>query len=279
MTGKFRNAEIWSPGTIEHVPVASLRSNPLSARVHSKAQIRKLANAFSEFGVLVPIVVDANNMIAAGNARFEAAKSLGMATLPIIRADHLSETQLRAFMLADNHLGELSLWDPAKLSIELGFLLEVAFKVEITGFETPEIDAILAKSDSPSVAADGPTTDPTLPLVSRLGDLWLLNKRHALLCGNALEGVSYQALLKNSVAQMVFADPPFNVRVNGHVSSSKRHSEFAMASGEMSDTDYQQSFLAPVFELLAKHTTDGSMHFVCSDWGHLDPMLGAGRAT
>jgi len=115
--------------------------------------------------------------------------------------------------------------------------------------------------------------------VSQIGDLWLLGQ-HRLLCADATAQVSYDALLGADKAQMVFVDPPYNVRIDGHVcgSGSIRHREFGMAAGEMSEGEFI-SFLTKIFEGLANHSVDGSIHYVCMDWRHLFELTAAGRAV
>jgi len=116
-------------------------------------------------------------------------------------------------------------------------------------------------------------------LRSRPGDVWALGP-HRLLCGNALDSASYQNLMAGELAEMVFSDPPYNVRIDGNVCGlgRVRHREFAMASGEMKEADFT-AFLRTAFEQLAANSTNGAIHFVCMDWRHLAEMLGAGRSV
>ena len=115
--------------------------------------------------------------------------------------------------------------------------------------------------------------------MSRVGDLWLLGD-HRLLCGDATKLASYGSLLGGERAQLVFVDPPYNVRIDGHVcgSGSIKHREFEMAAGEMSEAQFT-GFLTTVLERLAQHSADGSIHYVCMDWRHIFELLAAGRAA
>jgi DNA modification methylase len=124
-----------------------------------------------------------------------------------------------------------------------------------------------------------PDIDETAPPITRLGDLWLLG-RHRLLCADATKAESYARLLAEEQAQMVFTDPPYNVPIDGHVCGlgSVKHAEFAMASGEMSETEFT-GFLETVLGQLAAHSVNGAIHFVCMDWRHLYELLTAGRAV
>ena len=117
------------------------------------------------------------------------------------------------------------------------------------------------------------------PAVTRAGDVWHLGP-HRLICGNALEAETYDRLLGDEVAQMIFTDPPYNVPIDGHVcgSGSVKHREFAMAAGEMSEQEFT-AFLQRVFGHLARHSADGAIHFVCMDWRHMGEILAAGQAS
>ena len=216
-----------------------LRPYERNPRKHPQRQIAKLVSSIREFGFLIPILVEAEGRIIAGHARVQAAKELGLAEVPTIAVDHLTEAQVRAFRIADNRLAELATWDEQALAIELKALseLDLSFDVEIMGFELGEIDILIERAEAggdPDEADEIPELDEVTPPVSEVGDLWHLGE-HRLLCADALLAESYQALLGGQRAQMVFTDPPYNVPINGHVcgSGKTRHAEFVMASGEM----------------------------------------------
>jgi DNA modification methylase len=145
----------------------------------------------------------------------------------------------------------------------------------------PEIDIILEDGRE----ADGPSSGPedavpqhsSGPAVTRTGDLWLLG-HHRLLCADARDGAAYDHLLESAKAEFVFTDPPYNVAIDGNVCGLGRirHREFAMGCGEMSEAEFT-AFLLTVFDRLAEHTTDGSIHQICMDWRHMWEMLAAGR--
>ena len=178
-------------------------------------------------------------------------------------------------------MAEKAGWDREILAIELQALIDLNFEVELTGFETAEIDILLDEAREAGNSASGPE-DAVPPYaagaaVSRLGDLWLLGQ-HRLLCGDAREQTAYEALLDGAKAQFVFTDPPYNVEIDGHVCGLGRirHGNFAMGCGEMSEAEFT-TFLATVFERLAANSTDGSIHQICMDWRHLAEMSAAGR--
>ncbi len=267
---------------VESVPLSRIVRNKNNAREHKPKQIEKLAQSIRKFGFLAPVVVDQADILLCGHARVEAAQQVGMTIVPVIRVDHLSEVQKRAFMIADNRLAELALWDEALLKKELQFLTEcdIDFDFSAIGFETPELDIILNLSAATDAADDGlPQISPDQRSVSKPGSLWRLGD-HRVYCGDALQPASYHALLRKERAQLVFADPPYNVRVDGHVGGlgAVKHREFPMASGEMNKADYTV-FLGKAFEQLVAFTTDGAIHFVCMDWRHVQEVMTAGMAV
>ena len=199
--------------------------------------------------------------------------------VPTIRLEHLDAAQRRAFAIADNRLNETSTWDDKLLAQQLKDLsiLDLDFSLETTGFDMGEIDfRIESLNASDETATEPVETLPEGPPVSQAGDLWLLGN-HRVLCGSALQSLDLAALMESDKAAIVFTDPPYNVPINGHVSTrSGRHREFAMASGEMTSTGFEQ-FLAGVFKLLKQHASPGSLHYVCMDWRHVGEIVAAGR--
>jgi DNA modification methylase len=267
---------------IEYRAPASLTPAIRNARTHSKKQIAQIAASIRKFDFVNPILVDTDGAIVAGHGRVEAAKLLRMKSVPTIRLDHLSAAERRAYLIADNRLAELAGWNYEILAIEFGELaaFDPDFSVEITGFDGADIDKILeAGKPSPSYTEPAEDLEPCVPGVSRKGDLWQLG-RHRILCANARDLAALEALLGGKKAQMVFTDPPYNVHIDGHVSGlgRVRHREFPMASGEMSQGEFTE-FLTKVLSNLAAVSTDGSIHYVCMDWRHLQEVLTAGSAA
>ena len=268
---------------VEIISVSALKPYARNPRTHSRKQLRQIADAIRTFGWTNPILSDAQGGVIAGHGRLEAAKLLGLDTVPTIRIEDMSEAQKRAYILADNKLALNAGWDEAMLAIELQGLLETEldFDVGVTGFSIPEIDSLI-EGLNPEEAGD-PAEDALSeieggPAVSRQDDLWQLGP-HRLICGDALKRETYEALLGDERAQMVFTDPPYNVPIAGHVGGSGaiRHREFIMASGEMPPEAFT-SFLETAFRNLAEFSADGSLHFVCMDWRHLREILDAGQA-
>ena len=267
---------------VEYRDPKVLKPYDRNARTHSKKQIRQIADSIEEFGFTNPVLIDGTGRIIAGHGRVAAARLLGIDEVPTIRLENMSEVEIRAYVIADNRLAELADWDDEILAIELQALVELDFDVEVTGFETAEIDLLIDGLDAPGSVDEAdriPELDETAPAVSRLGDLWRLG-RHRLLCGDATKSQSFERLMAGERAQMVFTDPPYNVPIDGHVCGLGRirHAEFAMASGEMSEAEFT-GFLETVLGHLAAHSADGALHFVCMDWRHVYELLSASRET
>ncbi len=228
---------------IEKLPISALKPDPKNARLHSKKQIDVLARAIKSLGFNNPVLADKDNLVIAGHGRLEAALKLGMTIVPVIRLEHLSPEQVRAYRIADNRIAELAEWDEDTLRIELEdlSLLDLGFDLSITGFETPEIDIMIMGKKEEIPEDPLPPIDPKLPLITTLGDLWELGN-HRILCGDSLNSNSYDLLLSGIKADLVFTDPPYNVAIHGHVLTNDKHGheEFAMASGEMSDAEFQK---------------------------------------
>lgn len=266
---------------ITYLPPDQLKPRPTNPRTHTKKQIRQIADSIARFGFTVPVVVDQNYGIIAGHGRVQAAILLKLTTVPVIRRDDLSDADIRAYVIADNRLAERAGWDDELLGKELAELegLDLDFDLTITGFEQPEIDQLISALDSDGEEEPElppPPVDTSRPPVTQLGDLWQIGP-HRLLCADATKPESYSQLLGNETAQMIFTDPPYNVPIQGHVSGlgEAQHREFAMASGEMTEAQFED-FLSGVFGLLATHSTDGAIHYVCMDWRHVGEVQRAG---
>ena len=265
--------------------IGGLRLDPGNPRVHSARQIRQLARSIETFGFNVPVLIDASGNVVAGHGRIEAAKLLGLREVPTICLDHLTAAQARAFMIADNRLTEISVWDDRLLAEQFRTLsvLDLDFNLEVTGFDMGEIDLRIDRLNSPSQdeqdSADDLSVVPSGPAVARVGDIWALGE-HLVHCASALESASYATLMNDRKAAMVFSDPPYNVPIAGNVSGlgRVRHREFAMASGDMSGAEFTV-FLTRAFSLMRDHSTTGSIHFICMDWRHLAELLAAGHTV
>ena len=263
--------------------IEEIKPDPANARQHSRKQIRQLASSIATFGFNVPVLVDAELNAIAGHCRLASCHALGLAEVPTLCLDHLSRAQARAFMIADNRLTEIASWDDRLLAQQLKdlSLAGLDFSLEVTGFEMAEIDLRIESLEHPPEADDDPADAlPGLlanPPFSKIGDLWTLGN-HRVLCGSALDAAAFAALMGDERAATIFTDTPYNVPIDGHASGlgAILHRPFPMASGEMTKTEFT-GFLGQAFRNLAAFSVDGSLHYVCMDWRHLEELLAAGR--
>jgi len=271
--------------SIEYLSVSDLQVNSQNPRLHPPRQIRQLAESINLFGFNTPILVDAHLRVIAGHGRLLACSRLGITQVPVIRLEHLSDDQLRAFLIADNKLAENAKWDDQLLGDNFRILseAEINFSLETTGFEMSEIDMFVEGVPSPHSGepdlADVIPDSESKPCVTRTGDCWLLGG-HRVLCGDARTDLSYAVLMRGQRARTVFTDPPYNDPIDGYVTGFGRvhHSEFAMGSGEMSTPEFTQ-FLTRVLSHCADRSVKGALHFICMDWRHASELLSAATVT
>ena len=196
---------------VEYRKVEALIPYARNAKQHTDAQVAQIAASIREFGWGAPILVDGKNNVIAGHGRLLAARKLGMDDVPVVPMSHLTDTQRRALILADNKIGENASWDDELLGLELTELRELGFNLDLTGFSPEEWDALINGDE----AKDGLTDDDAVPEVpetpvSKTGDVWVLGE-HKLLCGDATKAPDYAALLGDELVDMTFTDPPYNV--------------------------------------------------------------------
>jgi DNA modification methylase len=261
-------------------PISRIKPNPRNPRTHSAKQVRQIADSIVAFGFVSPIVIDEGCVIIAGHGRYAAAKLLGLKQVPVIEVQGLSEAKRRALALADNKIGENAGWDRELLAIELPELAEILVEdgldISITGFAPVEIDQITMDFEEDS-SDPADTVDPewaTAAPVTKPGDLWELG-HHRILCGDARKADDLARLMGEARAAMGFLDPPYNVRVRDIVGRGRvKHSEFAMASGELSREGFVE-FLKGTLAAAAAVSRDGAVHFICMDWRHIGELLDA----
>lgn len=195
---------------LEMRPVAELIPYVRNAREHSDDQVQQLRASLREFGFVAPLLIDAQGNILAGHGRLMAAKAEDMTEVPCVLVEHLTDTQRRAYILADNRLAEQASWNAALVSLELQELQDAGFDLALTGFD--ESDIVL--EDSTDVQEDG--YEPELPAEprSRQGQIYQLG-RHRLMCGDATVAEDVAALMAGIQAQLLLTDPPYNVDYTG----------------------------------------------------------------
>lgn len=265
--------------SIESISISTLIAHQHNARKHSKKQIRQIADSIQTFGFKVPILIDGNNRLICGHGRVAACKLLGIDQVPTIRADDLGDAKIRAFMIADNRLTENGEWDNVLLAENFKILseLNLDFALEVTGFDYGEIENLLSLEDDASSEEPPVPAADSLPAITQSGDLWQLGD-HRILCGNSLEYGSYKTLFPGKTrASIVFTDPPYNLPAKDIGKTCEaNHGDFAMGAGEMTPTQFQE-FLEVVFEVLAKFSKSGSIHYICMDWRHASELIAAGK--
>nr|WP_315459137.1 site-specific DNA-methyltransferase [uncultured Sphingorhabdus sp.] len=260
-------------------PIHELKPHDKNARTHSKRQIEQIAKSIKRFGFVNPVLLDKDGNILAGHGRIEAAKAIGLASVPTLDIGAMSDAERRAYIVADNRLAELAGWDSELLVLELEAILEAMpdFDIGAIGFDDGELDALLSAGEDAAEEDQIPEVEAGKRAVTKPGDIWQLGN-HRIMCGDARDWAALDQLMNGEVAQMIFTDPPYNVKVDGHICGmgSVKHREFAMASGEMSKAEFT-GFLGDVLTNLARVSSDGSIHYVCMDWRHIGELLEAGE--
>lgn len=198
---------------IEWVNIEDIKPYEKNAKIHPKKQIVEIANSISEFGFLVPIILDKDGVIIAGHGRHLASEYLKLARVPVVRAEHLSEEAIKAYRLADNKLNE-SEWDMSLVVEELKDL-ELPM-IDLTGFSR---DLIIENDDKDDVVPEAPANPRSKP-----GDVYQLG-RHRLIVGDSTKPETFSTLMGGVHADMVFTDPPYNVNYKGTGDKTSRHIE------------------------------------------------------
>jgi DNA modification methylase len=254
ITERLRNllVQLW--------PIDRLLPYIRNARTHSDEQVAQVAASIREFGFVNPILVGADGVIIAGHARLLAARKLGMAEVPVIVLDHLTESQRRAFVLADNKLALNAGWDEEMLRVELESLKEEDFDLDIVGFSAEELEVILA---GPEETREGLTDEDAVPeaqetAVSVTGDVWLLGE-HRLLCGDATVLGDVEKVLAGGLADMVFTDPPYNVNYGATMKDKLRGTHRPIANDNLGQ-NFEQFLRDACVNILA--VTKGGI-YVC----------------
>lgn len=242
------------------------------------AVVDRMVGCIKEFGFRIPIVAKSDGTVVDGHLRLKAARKLGLSEVPVVIADDLSEAQIKAFRLLANQSANWAEWNEELLKLELEELKEMNFDLELTGFDLDEISEIL-KNDVEEKASESNEEEPLQEpkIISKLGDLWILGN-HRLLCGNSTSESDVRKLMNGQLADVVFTDPPYNVKVSNisGINKEHKHAEFLMASGEMSEEEFIE-FLSKIFHNLALFSNDGSLHYVCMDWKHVYEIITAGK--
>lgn len=254
----------------------SLTAPIRNTRKLDPAHITEVASSVATLGFCVPIVIDQDGVVLDGVVRLEAAKLLGLSSVLCILAEHLSATERKLLRLAANRLGEKGTWSLPELRLEVEELILEDAPVEITGFELTEIDGMLMDGEDPPYEPGPLDVDPTARAVTQRHDVWLLGP-HRVCCEDTMTPDVLPRLMNGALATLVCTDQPYNVAVAGHVTSGD-HREFAMASGEMSDQQFD-AFNSTWMAATLPHLVDGGVLATFIDWRGLASVTNAAVAV
>lgn len=220
---------------IERIAVEMLLPYAKNSRTHSDEQVAQIAASIKEFGFNNPILIDKENTIIAGHGRLLAARRMGMTEVPCIKLGHLTETQRKAYVIADNRLALNADWDTEMLTIELNDLLEDNFALDILGFDADELKALL----DPVTPTEGLTDEDAVPEVpeepkTKPGDIYCLS-RHRLMCGDSTSIDALERLCETQLVDMWLTDPPYNVAYEG-----KTKDALTIKNDSMEDDQFRQ---------------------------------------
>ncbi len=266
----------WLADKIEQWPTAKLLPYARNARTHSDQQVAQIAASIAEFGFTNPILSGSDGVIVAGHGRLAAAQKLGLAVVPVVVLDHLTPTQRRALVIADNRIAENAGWDDAMLRVELADLQSNDFDLALTGFDADELLEIMAGEET---STEGNTDDDAVPEVpetpvSRLGDVWICGK-HRVLCGDATVTESYDRLLGTDHVSMLWQDPPYNVDYANSAKDKLRGKDRPILNDNLGDGFYD-FLVAALTPALAR--CDGAVYIAMSS-SELDVLQSAFRAA
>lgn len=266
----------WLADKIEQWPTAKLLPYARNARTHSDDQVAQIAASIVEFGFTNPILAGSDGIIVAGHGRLAAAQKLGLEIVPVVVLDHLSPTQRRALVIADNRIAENAGWDDAMLRIELEALQLEGFDLDITGFDADALAELIA-GDEPD--NEGQTDEDAVPEVgeipiSRPGDVWIMGQ-HRLLCGDSTVAESYARLMQGDMADIVFTDPPYNVNYANSAKDKMRGKDRAILNDNLGDGFYD--FLLAALTPTVANSRGGI--YVAMSSSELDVLQAAFRAA
>jgi DNA modification methylase len=247
---------------IEKIAIESLIPYVNNQKIHTQEQIEKIAGSIKEFGFLNPIIVDKDNVIIAGHGRYEGAKKLGLEKVPVLRAEHLTPAQVKAYRIADNRLAELSGWDEELLKVDLEELEAINFDMDILGFNEKELNEILddfniGETDYEK-ADEVPEVEEDKKIVIKQGDLIELGQefQHRILCGDSTKEEDVEKVLAGKVIDLIVTDPPYNVAYEGGTKD-----KLTIANDNM-DNEQFYNFLKKTFTIMHKHLKNGGVFYI-----------------
>jgi len=240
---------------IESLPVSDLIPYARNSRTHSDEQVTQIAASIREFGFTNPVLIDSNGTIIAGHGRVMAAKKVGLAEVPCLRLKHLTPSQIRAYVIADNKLALNAGWDDEMLKAELLTLQEEGFNTDLTGFSDDELNALLNSEIIEGQTDPDEIPEPPVEPVTKLGDIWVLGN-HRLMCGDSTNIDSAKRLMGDNLADLLITDPPYNVAYEG---GTKEH--LTIKNDSMENDQFRQ-FLRDVYSTANSVMREGAVFYI-----------------
>jgi DNA modification methylase len=252
--------------TIEWLETKGLIPYAKNSRTHSEAQVAQIAGSIKEFGFNNPVLIDEDNGIIAGHGRVMAAQKLGLQAVPCIRLAHLSDTQRKAYVIADNRLALNAGWDDQMLTVELQELDSESFDLSLLGFEADELNALL----NPIKETEGLTDEDEVPEVpeepkTKPGDIYKLG-RHRLMCGDSTSIDAVEKLMDGNKVDLIFTDPPYNVAFNGR---SGKHE--VIKNDNLSEQEFE-NFITEVCNTI--QLIDPKAYYIWCNWDFYGALQG-----
>ena len=278
---KLKKPEIVGKLAVDYRPLDELIPYANNARLHSRTQIRKLQRSLKQFGWTNPILVDDAGNIVCGHGRLEAARLNGESLVPVISLGDMSEADRRAYIIADNKLAEDASWSKGLLRSELSGLIELGYDVELTGFDTFEIDSLLSFDNDDAIEEERvELPDEGVAPLSRLGDIWHIGN-HRFGVGDCRDVNFLERVLAGERIRLALTDPPYGCKIENNVSGNGqvKHADFLMGAGETSLPEFGVTLIRPAFKALAPYCLAGAIAFVFTDWRAAPYMLDAAQGV
>lgn len=252
---------------VETIDIESLIPYARNSRTHSDSQVAQIAASIKEFGFTNPVLIDGDGGIIAGHGRVMAARKLKLAEVPCIRLGHLTETQKRAYVIADNKLAMNSGWDNEMLKLEFAELTDEGFDLDLIGFSEEELAEILKDPEQLTEGLTDEDATPELPIepVTKLGDIYQLG-RHRLMCGDSTSLDAVNKLMNGNSVDMVFTDPPYNVAFNGR---SGKHD--VIKNDNLPQNEFED-FIAEVCNTI--RAVDPKVYYIWCNWNFYGVLQG-----
>jgi len=240
---------------IEHLLVSSLIPYARNSRTHSDEQVAQIAASIREFGFTNPVLIDANGTIIAGHGRVMAAKKLGLDEVPCLRLGHLTPSQIRAYVIADNKIALNAGWDDEMLKAELLTLQEDGFNTDLTGFSDEELNALLTVETVEGETDPDEVPEAPVEPITKLGDIWILGN-HRLMCEDSTSIESVNRLMAGEHANLLLTDPPYNVAYEG-----KTEDALTIQNDSMDNDSFAQ-FLRDIYSTADTVMKEGAVFYI-----------------